>query len=245
MAKPVSRQGGSEPINQKNSTRKFEKTCFVICPIGSANSTERTRSDQLLKHIIEPVCSQAGYLALRADQFPDPGLITNQIIEQLVNADLVIADLTDRNPNVFYELGIRHCTGKPFIQIINEKAEVPFDIANVRTTIYNLNVDFVLATIADLSKQIEWIEAHDGKVANPVLLATSIETLLSGNPEEKRSGQIMELLTDVSQVVEDLQSNMAKIMGRRGRTSLESLESDIDDVKSAVSDIDTRLDDLG
>jgi hypothetical protein len=67
----------------------------------------------------------------------EPGLITEQVIDKIVNAPLVIADLTSRNPNVFYELALRHLLRRPLVQIIEEGEEIPFDIAVMRTILVN------------------------------------------------------------------------------------------------------------
>ena len=93
------------------------KRCFVIAPIGEASTPTRERSDKILKHIIKPVVQAAGYIVKRADEIDHPGMITSQIIAHIINDDLVIADLTDQNPNVFYELAIRHAIHKPFIHL--------------------------------------------------------------------------------------------------------------------------------
>src|SRR5215510_5518346 len=89
------------------------KTCFVIAPIGEADSTIRKRPEQVFKYVVEPAARECGYQALRADQIPQPGMITTQAIQHVVEDPLVIADLTGRNPNVFYELAVRHAIGKP------------------------------------------------------------------------------------------------------------------------------------
>jgi hypothetical protein len=78
-----------------------DKTCFVIAPIGEPESEIRKRSDQILKHVITPAVQQFGYEPLRADQIAEPGLISSQVIQHIMNDPLVIADLTGRNPNVF------------------------------------------------------------------------------------------------------------------------------------------------
>ena len=109
------------------------KTCFVISPIGEANSPERLRSDQVFRHMIKPIVESMEYKVDRADLITTPGIITNQIIERLLESNLVIADLTDHNPNVFYELALRHAFGKPVIPIIKEGQRIPFDNNQVRT----------------------------------------------------------------------------------------------------------------
>lgn len=216
----------------RKKSAKLSKTCFVICPIGSSDSDDRKRSDQLFNHIIQPVCADLGYEVLRADNLPDPGVITNQIMELLVNAELVVADLTGRNPNVFYELGVRHCTGKPFVQLMFEKAEVPFDIANVRTLAYSLDLDKFEIAKNQLKSMIEWIDNNPSKVVNPVLLAKNLGTLLGGDSSDQSQAQMMTLLLQISKDVSEVQQNS------------HSTYYDLDDVESSVSDLDSSLDEV-
>jgi len=129
-----------------------EKICFFIAPVGETDSEIRKRSDQVLKHIIEPVAHECGYKPLRADQISEPGYITPQIMEYIFESPLVIADLTGGNPNVFYELAVRHVAKKPFVQIINKGEKIPFDIAQMRTIqidVHNLD------TIEEGKKEIQ------------------------------------------------------------------------------------------
>jgi hypothetical protein len=62
-----------------------------------------------------------------------PGVITSQVLTAVADSDLVVADLTDHNPNVFYELAIRHAVQRPVVQLIDAAQELPFDVANMRT----------------------------------------------------------------------------------------------------------------
>lgn len=110
-----------------------KKKCFVIAPIGEEKSETRKRSDQVLRHIISPAAEKCGYDTVRADEIDRPGIITSQVIQRVVDDDLVVADLTDSNPNVFYELAIRHALGKPLVQIIKKGENIPFDVAGTRT----------------------------------------------------------------------------------------------------------------
>ncbi|GLY10354.1 hypothetical protein [Pseudobacillus badius] len=112
------------------------KTCFVVCPIGEDGSPERKRSDTVLKHIIQPVCTSLNFDVVRVDNIHDVDRIDATILEYLTSAELVIADLTDHNPNAFYELGYRHALGKPMIPIMEEGTRIPFDLSNVRTISY-------------------------------------------------------------------------------------------------------------
>jgi hypothetical protein len=109
MRLAADQQAGAESGRRKMA----DKTCFVIAPIGEPASEIRKRSDQVFTYVITPAVQECGYTALRADQISEPGLIDSQVIERIVNDPLVIADLTGHNPNVFYELALRHALSLP------------------------------------------------------------------------------------------------------------------------------------
>lgn len=115
------------------------KTCFLIAPIGTDGTETRRRSDDLLELAIGPALEKFGFAVLRADKIAKPSLITNDVIALVQQSELCIADLSDRNPNVFYEVGRRHETGKPIIQVIEKSQDIPFDLAGIRTIKYDIS----------------------------------------------------------------------------------------------------------
>jgi gamma-glutamylcyclotransferase (GGCT)/AIG2-like uncharacterized protein YtfP len=150
-----------------------QKTCLFICPIGAEGSDIRKSSDQILTYVLRPVTEECGYSLVRADELSTPGLITQQIVDLLANADLVIADLTHHNPNVFYELAVRHATGKPVIQISSDQAPIPFDLKDFRTILFPLSDGTLGVQAAEklrvaLAQQIESVQAADGRFENPI-----------------------------------------------------------------------------
>lgn len=114
------------------------KSCFVVSPIGDSGSDIRNNADKLFKYIINPVCRNCNFEAIRVDQINESDSITQTIIEQLQTADLVIADISGHNPNVFYEMGYRKCTNKPIIHLKRKGESIPFDVNTVRTFEYDL-----------------------------------------------------------------------------------------------------------
>lgn len=112
---------------------QFETTCFYVTPIGEDGSEQRKHSDLFLGSIVEPALEQLGLTVVRADAIDKPGTITRQTIEYLLRSRLVIADLSFHNPNVFYELAIRHAARLPVVQIVRCADRVPFDLNQVRT----------------------------------------------------------------------------------------------------------------
>src|SRR4051812_20577518 len=101
------------------------KRRFGIAPNCEQKFETWERSDQVLKYIIRPAVEQCGYSAMRADEIDQPGMITSQVIQHVVEDPLVVADLTDRNPNVFYELAVRHALRKPLVQLIKKGEQIP------------------------------------------------------------------------------------------------------------------------
>jgi hypothetical protein len=153
------------------------KDCFIICPIGDEGSEIRKRSDRLLKHVLSPVLAENGYCALRADQIPKVGLITSQVINLIIESPLVIADLTGANPNVYYELAIRHASQKPYIQLIGKGEKIPFDISAVRTITVDLaDLDDVEEAKKKISQQIaEFNKGH--RPESPISIAYKVKLL--------------------------------------------------------------------
>lgn len=111
----------------------LESTCFYITPIGDEGSDVRKHADMMLKHLLTPVAKEFGLEVIRADKIERTGLITQQILQQLVGARLCVADLSFGNHNAFYELGVRHMTKLPTIQLIRKGDKIPFDVSQGRT----------------------------------------------------------------------------------------------------------------
>lgn len=97
--------------------------CFTLMPFD-----EKYR--EIYDNVYKPVCAENGLSCWRVDEVSRPGSITRDIVEGIFDADIVIADLTTRNANVFYELGIAHCSGNKTIMTAQSMADVPFDIGN-------------------------------------------------------------------------------------------------------------------
>lgn len=176
-----------------------EKICFVIAPIGADASVERVRSDQVLKHIIEPSARDCGYEPIRADKISEPGLITSQVIQHIVDDPLVIADLTGRNPNVFYELALRHAIKKPVVLIIHATETIPFDVAGSRTVhVDHHDLDSVAKAREEIVRQIRAGEKNPSDVDNPISVALDLQSLRkSDNPLEKSNAEIIMMLQEI------------------------------------------------
>ncbi len=183
------------------------KTCFVIAPIGPEGSEIRKQSDQVLKHIIKKAL-EPRYIVERADDINRSGTIIAQVVQRVFEADLVVADLSRRNANVFYELAIRHATRKPAVHLAVAEEDVPFDVNQIRLIKFNLtDPDSIEDAQRRLGEQVEAIEAGE-QVTTPVQFAQIMHSLESG---DTRDQQLLELLRGLAQGIESVQVQVSNI----------------------------------
>lgn len=151
----------------------FQTACFYITPIGEEASEQRAHSDLFLGNIVEPALEPFGLKVIRADAIDKPGMITRQVIEYILRARLVIADLSFHNPNVFYELALRHATRLPVVQIVRAGDSIPFDIGQMRTiridnsSIYSL-VPKIETYRSEIGSQVRRALESDADVDTPI-----------------------------------------------------------------------------
>jgi hypothetical protein len=87
---------------------------------------------------VKPTCASMGLTVRRADDFFTAHAVIQDIWQAIVSARLIVADCTDRNPNVFYEIGLAHTIGKPTILLTQNSEDVPFDLRHLRYIAYQL-----------------------------------------------------------------------------------------------------------
>lgn len=116
-------------------------------PITSPEGYLPGHFDRVFKHLIDPACVKAGFTAIRADTVNRTNYIILDILKRIISSDLVLCDLSGRNPNVLYELGIRQAFNKPVVLIKDQQTDRIFDIQGLRTYDYDasLRVDTVLS----------------------------------------------------------------------------------------------------
>ena len=182
-----------------------KKDCFVISPIGPADSEIRKRADQALKHIIKKALSDT-YAVERADDISTPGLITLQVIERLMKAPMVVADLTDANANVYYELAIRHFVKKPVVHLTTEGQDPLFDVAQMRYIRYDLtNPDSVEQAAKDVRDHAAACERGEA-IFTPIQF---VEMLDSARDEGEN--QFVSLALGLQSALSNMQSEIRQV----------------------------------
>lgn len=117
----------------------FEKTVFVIMPFGEEGTKEREQNNDTFDNIIKKAVEEAelGLTCIRADEITRSGSIIDDVIRYAARSQFVIADLSNENPNVFYELGIRHSFSDRTILMAQSPNDLPFDVMPQRTIMYS------------------------------------------------------------------------------------------------------------
>lgn len=146
-----------------------KKKCFIITPIGDDGSSIRRHIDGIIDAAIVPAINDR-YEIIVAHRVTATGSINKQVIKNIYESDLVIANLTTLNPNVMYELAFRHSVRKPVITIMEKNgAKLPFDVVSERTIFYINDSKGVLELKEELEKYIGYIEETDSKdIDNPI-----------------------------------------------------------------------------
>jgi hypothetical protein len=145
-----------EPIPTKE---EFARVCFFIAPIGDEGTEVRKHSDMMLSAFVEHAVEEHKLKVVRADKISKPGMISAQVIEYVLKSALVVADLSFHNPNVFYELSLRHVSGKPTVHLIRDEDKIPFDTGNFRT---------VRIKMGDKYDLVAQLETYRAEIANQV-----------------------------------------------------------------------------
>ena len=214
---------------KKKKNEDSRRKCFVVSPIGDDGSDIRKNADQLFNHIIKPVCEQCGFCAIRIDHKNTPDSITQDILDSLDRYELVIADLTGQNPNVFFEIGYRASTGKPVIHLKRRGEKIPFDVSSIRTFDYDLtDLDVVAETRERLEKailsfayeddsdEIEEMEGGEGSKIISILNAITYKLDILSQDIRKKDYEnikaVIEAYNGMQPASESMETQMLKIL---------------------------------
>lgn len=162
---------------------KTDKNCFVIMPIADTEGYSQGHFKHVYDNIISPGCELAGYKSQRADEVKASNLIHLDILNKLIEAPIAICDLSSRNPNVLFELGIRQAFDKPVVLIQEKGTPRIFDIAPLRYLEYSKEMKYheVLRSQQELKEALEATAIADGDAGN----VNSIVKLLALNNPAK------------------------------------------------------------
>jgi len=187
----------------------MKKTCFYIGPRGEKNSLTKLWVDNTLSFLITPVIQSIGYKKpVDIDTIAAGSPFSAEVVRHLIEDNIVVADLTEEDPRVFYYLAIRHLMQKPVVHVIRKGDPIPrnfqdLHIINVRTD------DLNLAENARQELRDYILSAESGQIDGTVYLEKfdQLRRLLLSNRDVSEK----EVLFNLVKQIEDIQVNVGEI----------------------------------
>lgn len=208
--------------------KEENKNCFVIMPITDCDGYEKGHFAHVYDDIIKPAIDKTEFTAVRADEVKETNFIHLDILKKLIDAPIAVCDLSTRNPNVLFELGIRQAFDKPVVLIQEKGTPKIFDIAPLRYLEYSKDMKYheVLESQRHLQEAIEATKAAEGDSGNinsiVKLMALSspaiIPNLDNSNKEVLALDVMRSQMNDLKMMME-----MAIHEGRKGMTRRSSI----------------------
>ena len=224
---------------------KKEKICFVIMPISDADGYPAGHFKRVYEYLIKPACTKAGFKAVRADDVYKTNVIIVDVLQSVINSEMAICDLSGKNPNVLYELGIRQSFNLPISLIKDSITDRIFDIQGIRDIEYdvNLRVDTVEQKINEIAETItNTYEAKDTELKSLIQVlnikaAQFSEEATTISPE---TSLILEQLKSMNTKINELQSK-ADMKDTKPRLRSMSDSSFLKDVERYYNEINIPL----
>lgn len=201
----------AKKISQEPEIITVAKTCFVMMPIADHPDYDPGHFNRVYQYLIKPACIEAGYQPIRADDNKASNMIMFDILKKIVECDMAICDLSSRNANVFYELGLRQAFNKKTILITDNLLPTPFDISAFRYVSYSpaLRVDTVDREIPGIVSMLKETESLPEDDVNSIIKLLQIQpTKVESIDLNKEESVIYGMLLDLQKQVSDL--NKAK-----------------------------------
>jgi hypothetical protein len=207
-----------------------KKSCFVIMPFKKGRKLQ-----DVYKFSIEPAVRAAGLDCVRADAIPKAGLVLEHILKAAYDADVVIADITENNANVMYELGLAHGFAKPVIMLSQDISKAPFDLKTYRIIHYGTTYGADTKLRQDIQSALEaTLRSPDAENrSNPVRLF--IPAVISAAEASAIRSRINEL-EDTNKRLEgtrELAQSIIDTLG--GRETLEQIQEEMESASGGGS----------
>lgn len=192
------------PIQVRRGGCPVKDYVFFVSQVGAKGSAERDRADEVHDGIVAPVANGFDLEVRRADRDPTPGQVSTQIVKALIEATVVVADLTGRNPNVYYELGVAHAFQRPVAILVDKASSLSFDTQNEKVVEIHdsgtVGVNQARDATARLTEVFNVILGEGYAVENlltAVATAQSLDALAPDNPIASELAAMREQLDEV------------------------------------------------
>jgi len=196
------------------SNGKTEEKCFVIMPISDPDGYNQGHFQKIYDQIFSPAIESAGYKPHRVDDDKSSHLIHSSIIKELIEAPMVLCDLSSRNPNVLYELGIRHAYNKPVVLVQEKDTERVFDIGGINTVDYHPSriYEEVLEDKEKITAAI--IATKENRTSYSLTQLVEISSASISNGEVSNEDRITVTLSSMQNELESIRRQLNEINNR-------------------------------
>ena len=212
---------------EENKIEQEIKRCFVMMPFTTPEGYEKDHFVKIYDQIIKQAVTEAGFEPVRVDENNLSTSIVSKIFDGLINCEMAICDLSSRNPNVLYELGIRQAYNKPVVLIKDEKTDFIFDVSGITTIEYQSMrlYEYVIEAKKTITQAIKNNSINSSKVVD-IIKATSAPLNTTSEMSE----------TDRNSII--LQSLVAEIENLKGTIVNNSFNKSLFDRNNCYIDID-------
>ena len=236
-----------------------ELECFVIMPIGNNTEYEEGHFKSVYDDIFKKAIEDAGFVPYRADDSQSSSVIHLEIIKRLIDAPMAICDLSSKNPNVMYELGIRQAFDKPVVLVGDNNPGEIFDIGNINTYQYRKSLIYrevledqetITKMLKETYKQYKNGSSYNSLISLIKMTAATINTSVGLNDSDMMKmiyNEIVNMKTDINRIKIDriktndnLFNNYEKIKLVNGKFNNIKNELNFDGDKK-ISDINSIL----
>lgn len=199
-------------IKEKEIEENGSKECFVIMPIGDKEGYSKGHFKRVYEDIFKPAIEKAGFRPYRADDSNASHLIQSDIIKKIIETPMAICDLSTRNPNVLFELGIRQAFDKPVVLVQEIGTERIFDISSINTYDYKKERIYheVLKDQEKICNMIkDTFEKHGkGECVNSILRFIDIEPAKNINSNINSDQMMKVIFNELMGIKKDLNERM-------------------------------------
>lgn len=214
------KQGNSK----EGGKRKACKDCFIIMPFSDQPGYEPGHFTHVYEDIIVPACVKASVKCFRGDTTNEPNIIHVDIVKNLIVSPLCICDMSSRNPNVMFELGLRQAFRLPTVLIADDITPQIFDVAPIRCMGYNHELKYrdVRNDQERLCKVIRETITAKKPIPNSILDMMGVDSAIPPKISNDKNS-ILKVLQVIQSRIDMLDRNLNGVFVSRGRTGFPGL----------------------
>ena len=194
---------------KKGENQKMNKTCFVIMPIGELTTYPQNHFRHIYEDLFSPAIEEVGFMPKRADDYKSSSLIHVNVVREIIEAPMAICDLSTRNPNVLFELGIRQAFDLPVVLVQEVNTPRIFDISVINTIDYRKELIYreVLEDRIKIRNAIEATKDKNG-IVNSLIKLLNIEKANNKSIDElEPNDEIKFMLHTIMKNTENMKNN--------------------------------------